>query len=143
MTGIPDSVIARAVAAARASQSNAYAPYSNWHVGAAIITSDETIFAACNVENESDDLRVCAERNAIAAAVAAGKRDIQAVVVVSPDQRFWPPCTSCRGVITEFAPDAEIILNNKFGDLHRARLEVLPTFPFEEDGTGEEVGEKQ
>jgi len=82
---------------------NAYAPYSRFPVGAAVL-ADGRIYAACNVENSSYPLAVCAERNAIAAAVAAGARRIEALAVVGGSGRPTAPCGGCRQVIAEFAP---------------------------------------
>jgi cytidine deaminase len=126
-----------ALAAARAAQTRAYAPYSGKHVGAAIITDSGAIFAACNMENESSDLWVCAERNAIASAIARGERKFHTVFVIAPDGRYWPPCHLCRRVIAEFAPNAEIIMCNGSGTIHRATLESLGAIPFGADGSGE------
>lgn len=122
--------------AARLAQSRAHAPYSGKQVGAAVITSDGQVFAACNVENSDSSLRVCAERNAIAQAVSAGKRSIDAVIVVAPDDRFWPPCELCRGVIAEFADNPRIILASRTGRLHTDFLNTLPELPFSSDGEG-------
>ena len=120
--------------AARLAQSRAHAPYSGKQVGAAIITFDGEVFAACNVENSDSSLRVCAERNAIAQAVSAGKRTIATVIVVAPDDRFWPPCDLCRGVIAEFAPNPRVILSSRTGRLHTDVLNSLPELPFSTDG---------
>jgi cytidine deaminase len=88
---------------------NAYAPYSGYHVGAALL-ADGRVFAACNVENSAYPLSVCAERNAVAAAVAAGARRIEAVAVVGGRDRPAAPCGGCRQVLAEFcAPDAPIV----------------------------------
>lgn len=126
-----------ALAAARAVRERAYAPYSGKNVGAAIITASGRIFAACNMENQSNDLWVCAERNAIASAIASGERNFHTVIVVAPDSRYWPPCKSCRSVIAEFAPKAEIIMCNGSGIVHRAALDQIGAVPFAPDGTGE------
>jgi cytidine deaminase len=122
-----------ALSAARAAQEKAYAPYSGKLVGAAVITTDGNIFAACNMENESSDLWVCAERNAIASAVVRGERKFHTVVVIAPDERYWPPCASCRKVIAEFAPDATIIMCNGSGRVHRAKLSDIGARPFESE----------
>lgn len=122
--------------AARLAQSRAHAPYSGKQVGAAVVTGDGQIFAACNVENSDSSLRVCAERNAIAQAVSAGKRTINAVIVVAPDDRFWPPCELCRGVIAEFAENPRVILSSRTGRLHSDFLNTLPELPFSSDGEG-------
>ena len=90
------------VDAARAASANAYAPYSRFAVGAAVLAADGRLFTGCNVENASFGLTVCAERNAIAQAVAAGVRDIVAVCVHTPTPEPTPPCGACRQVILEF-----------------------------------------
>ena len=98
---------ARLVAAAEAAQKKAYCPYSHFPVGAAVLAGGE-IYAGCNVENASYGLSLCAERNAVAAAVGAGRRDIRAVAIVA---RQCKPCGACRQVLIEFCgKDAELIL---------------------------------
>jgi cytidine deaminase len=119
---------------ARLAQSRAHAPYSGKQVGAAVITTDGQVFAACNVENPDSTLRICAERNAIAQTVASGKRSIASIVVIAPDDRFWPPCDLCRLVIEEFAENPRIILSNREGRLHIDRLHSLPILPFSANG---------
>ncbi|BET68395.1 cytidine deaminase [Opitutales bacterium ASA1] len=97
-----------AVAAAR----RAYAPYSKFHVGCALRTMEGNVFVGCNVENASYGLTICAERNAIAAAVAeegAGMRIAALAVWVDASETF-PPCGACRQVIAEFAgPDVPVL----------------------------------
>jgi cytidine deaminase len=90
--------------AAREASRNAYAPYSNFHVGAAILTEDGTIHAGCNVENASYGLAICAERNAAAAMVLANPEDheIELIAVFSPDVSPCFPCGACRQVLREF-----------------------------------------
>jgi cytidine deaminase len=89
------------VAAARAVRQNAYAPYSEFLVGAAVLDERGWIHAGCNVENVSYGLTVCAERNAVAVAVAAGARRILAVAVVSSARPPVTPCGACRQVLAE------------------------------------------
>jgi len=125
-----------ALAAARAVRTNAYAPYSEKQVGAAIITDSGRIFAACNMENQAKNLCVCAERNAIAAAIVEGERQFHTVIVIAPDSRYWPPCDSCRSVIAEFTPKAEIIMCNGSGIIHRATLDQIGAIPFTPDDPG-------
>ncbi len=95
-------------AAALAVRSRAYAPYSKFQVGAAILTASGEIFAGCNVENASYGLTICAERVAIGSAVAAGHKEIVAVAVVSSGGHS--PCGACRQVLSEFGPAMEVIL---------------------------------
>ena len=92
------------LAAARAVRARAHAPYSRFRVGAAVLDERGRIHAGCNVENASYGLTVCAERNAVAAAVAAGARRISAVAVVTADGAT--PCGACRQVIAELATPA-------------------------------------
>jgi cytidine deaminase len=97
------------VAAAKAASAQAYCPYSSFAVGAAVRTADGRVFAGCNVENASYGLAVCAERNAVFHAVAAGARDIVAVAVYTPTPMYATPCGACRQVLLEFARNAEVL----------------------------------
>jgi cytidine deaminase len=101
----------RLEAAAKAAAARAYAPYSKFPVGAAILTATGKIFSGCNVENASYGLCNCAERTAIFSAVAAGesKLRIACVVVYTPTSAPAAPCGACRQVINEFGPGARIV----------------------------------
>ncbi len=102
---------ARLLSAARAALERAYAPYSKFHVGAALLTESGAIYAGCNVENASYGLTICAERAAICAAVAAegpGMR-LRALAVLNSKEMPCSPCGACRQVIFEFGPDAIVI----------------------------------
>ena len=90
-------------AAALAVQKNAHAPYSHYHVGAAIWTTSGRLFSGCNVENASYGLCCCAERSAIAAMVSAGHKDLAALAVVTTGDTPGSPCGMCRQVLSEFA----------------------------------------
>lgn len=107
---LPPQVVEDMLAAARAAQANAYAPASRFRVGAAVLGDDGRIFAGCNVENASYGLTVCAERNAVAAAVAAGVRALRAVVVVTDLLDPARPCGACRQVLAEFGPSMGVVL---------------------------------
>ena len=96
------ATIDRLVAAAEAVRRNAHAPYSGFAVGAAVLAADGRLFTGCNVENASYGLSVCAERNAIAAAVASGVTRLAALAVVTAASPPATPCGACRQVILEF-----------------------------------------
>ncbi len=119
----PKELMAEAVKARK----RAYAPYSHFPVGAALLAKDGRVFHGCNVENASYGLTICAERNAVFQAVAAGQPTIVAVAVYTPTQRPTPPCGACRQVIAEFGPDAEIFSFARSSAVLRFRLgELLP-----------------
>ncbi len=106
------------LAAARVAAGHAYVPYSRFPVGAALLTADGTVVTGCNVENASYGLTVCAERNAVFAAVAAGHREFRAVAVVAPLALGTTPCGACRQVLNEFKPvagDLTVVLEGADG----------------------------
>ncbi len=110
----PGDVVDRLVKAARTARRRAYAPYSEFRVGAAVLAGGK-VFAGVNVENAAYPLSVCAERNAVAAAVAAGKREIVAVAVVGSDADPTPPCGGCRQVLHEFGPEMLVVSEAESG----------------------------
>jgi cytidine deaminase len=126
-TQLRKELIRRAIEA----KTTSYSPYSQFRVGASILTSDGTIFSGCNVENASYGLAICAERNAVFQAAFAGKRKITAVAVTSDEQGFLTPCGACRQVISEFADGkTEIILINVAGKTKSVRFDkIFPTPP--------------
>jgi cytidine deaminase len=99
----------RLIAAARKSAQAAYAPYSKFRVGAAVLTASGQIVTGCNVENASYGLSCCAERTAIFKAVAGGARKIVAVAIYTPTPKPTLPCGACRQVIHEFGPAATVM----------------------------------
>ncbi len=112
---------------ARKSRANAYAPYSVYHVGAAVLGANGRVYSGCNIENLSYGLTVCAERNAVAAMIADGCREIQAVAVVTRDG--GTPCGACRQVLLEFAPKPEEVQVICVGDESRVDYNLAELFP--------------
>jgi cytidine deaminase len=106
------------VAAARAARKLAYAPYSNFQVGAALLTEDGTVVTGANVENASYGLSICAERVAVFAAVAAGHRRFTAIAVAVNGAEPGSPCGACRQVLNEFpaGPDLQVVCAGDQGD---------------------------
>jgi len=117
--------------AALAARFRAYAPYSNFHVGAAVLGGNGKIYSGCNVENASYGLTCCAERNAIFAMVAAGETELREILVIGDSEEFLPPCGACRQVIAEFAkPSAVIHMCNRSGVSRNATVAELVPFIF-------------
>lgn len=113
---------------AREAALNAYAPYSSFYVGAALLTDDGEVFTGANVENASYGLSVCAERAAVFAAAAAGKRRFSALALYSPsaEGRLYP-CGACLQVLAEFADEMEIYAEDENGEPGCCLLsELLP-----------------
>lgn len=109
MKPLSHQTIRRLELAARKAADSAYAPYSNFKVGAAVLGGSGKIYRGCNVENASYGLCNCAERTAIFSAVAAGERTLKAVLVYTPTPTPTMPCGACRQVINEFGPQAVVI----------------------------------
>lgn len=95
---------------ARATMKNSYSPYSNFKVGATLVTSDGKVFTGTNIENASYGLTICAERTALFSAVARGHRKFTDLFIVSSSKEPAFPCGACRQVLIEFAPDLRIHL---------------------------------
>ncbi len=115
---------------ARAAQARAYAPYSQFHVGAALLCADGTIVDGCNVENASYPAGTCAERVALGAAVVAGHRQFVAVAIATDAPEGTPPCGICRQALAEFAPTLAVVAIAKDGRRVRWTLDSLLPFPF-------------
>lgn len=116
-----------AMETARAAAERAYAPYSNFRVGAAILTEDGALHAGCNVENASYGLSICAERNAAATMVLADPedREIRLVAVYSPDASPCFPCGACRQVLREFGCK-DVVVEDASGPRRYPFEEILP-----------------
>jgi cytidine deaminase len=121
------SLIEDLLAAARQARDAAYAPYSNFPVGAAVLTSDGQIFTGCNIENTSFGATMCAERVAIFTAVADGRRQIQALAVIADTPQPVVPCGLCLQVLAEFSHDCQVIMANLTEEYHVLKLaQLLP-----------------
>lgn len=114
-------------AAAVAMLERAYCPYSHFPVGAALECADGSVFTGCNIENAAYSPSICAERTAVAKAVSEGHRDFVRIAIAGTGEDFCVPCGVCRQVLSEFAPDLEIIALNGQGQQQIFTLrELLP-----------------
>ena len=120
---VREELVQRAVAA----RERAYAPYSGFAVGAALLAADGRIFTGCNVENASYGLTICAERTALFKAISEGAREFEAIAIAC-GKGSCAPCGACRQVLYEFAPDLPVIMADAAGrEVREARLgELLP-----------------
>jgi cytidine deaminase len=128
-TGISADEQNRLLEAALAAQQRAYAPYSKFYVGAAVLTDSGNVYTGCNVENASYGLTNCAERTAIFSAVAAEgpETKIRAVAVTNAAEVPCSPCGACRQVIFEFGPSATVVFQGDKGFVSMAAGELLPS----------------
>lgn len=104
---------------------NAYAPYSNFRVGAALRTSDGTVVIGCNMENSAYGLAICAETLAVASAVSQGLGDFEEIAIATDDDEPTPPCGACRQVLNEFAPSIRVTSYTRGGREASWTLEEL------------------
>ena len=124
-----DQELQKLIQAAIEMRKQTYSPYSNFAVGAAVLSNDGYIYGGCNIENASYGLTNCAERTAIFNAVSDGKRNISAIAVVADTDRPCSPCGACRQVIGEFKIPCIIMANLK-GEYKTVTLEELLPFSF-------------
>lgn len=117
------------MSAAKKAREKAYAPYSNFQVGAALWGSDGQIYSGCNVENASFGLSVCAERVAVFKAVSLGCTSFRAIALVTDGEELVSPCGACRQVLAEFAPEIAVFMGNLEGKIvHTTIKKLLPDF---------------
>jgi cytidine deaminase len=109
--------------AAEQARENAYAPYSHYQVGAALLTAGGRIYTGCNIENASYGATICAERVAAVKAVSAGEKDILALAVIADSAQPGTPCGICRQFLLEFAPQLLLIMGNLQGQETVGRLD--------------------
>lgn len=117
------------ITAAQVAKQKAYAPYSKFKVGAALLTKSGKIYTGCNVENASYGLACCAERNAMFKALSEGEREFRAIAIVSDGMEPTAPCGACRQVLNEFAPDISVIMQGK-KRIKKTTLKKLLPFAF-------------
>lgn len=117
-------------AAALSAMQRAYAPYSDFRVGAVIVGADGRQFAGCNVENSAYPAGICAERSALAAAIAGGVRQFTMLLIATEADEATPPCGMCRQALVEFAPALEIVSCTTHGAETRWNLSTLLPHPF-------------
>jgi cytidine deaminase len=118
------------VVAAIGAKELAYAPYSKFRVGAAILAKDGRILTGCNIESSSYGLTICAERTAIFKAYSEGIHEFTAIAVVSDDPEFTPPCGACRQVLIDLAGDIDFVMANAKNKLKVLRLKSLLPLAF-------------
>ncbi|MBM3259018.1 MAG: cytidine deaminase [Candidatus Sericytochromatia bacterium] len=117
--------------AAREARVHAHAPYSNFPVGAALLLADGRVVRGVNVENRTFGLTLCAERTAVASAVAAGDRGFVAIAISASHASPCPPCGACRQVMAEFAPDLPVVLEGVDGEPVVTHLGILLPMQFD------------
>ncbi|MDQ2818635.1 MAG: cytidine deaminase [Candidatus Eremiobacteraeota bacterium] len=130
MPRLDDAQIAALVTMASEARLNAYAPYSQFHVGAALLAADGRMFSGANVENASFGLSLCAERVAVGAATTAGARSFVAVAVAGGGNQGLLPCGACRQVLAEFSPNILVLCCGADGTHETRSLRELLASPF-------------
>jgi cytidine deaminase len=116
--------------AAHTAKLNAYSPFSQFRVGAAILTTNGTIFTGCNIENSSYGLTICAERVAVFNAISSGASKFKAIAVVSDNYDFTPPCGACRQVLSDLAGDIDFVMIDSRERFKILKLSSLLPFAF-------------
>ncbi len=111
-------------------KSKALPTYSNFHVGAALITEDDKIYTGCNIESSSYSLTICAERTAIFKAISEGERKFKAIAVAGDTEGFISPCGACRQIISDLCGDIDIILVNSKNETKVMKTSELLPFAF-------------
>jgi cytidine deaminase len=111
-------------------KANALPPYSNFHVGAALLTNDEKVYLGCNVENSTFGLTLCAERTAIFKAISEGERKFKAIAIASDSHDYITPCGACRQIIFDHCGEIDIICTNGKGEYKTFKTSQLLPYPF-------------
>ena len=111
-------------------KSVSYPPYSNFHVGAALLTEEGKVYLGGNIETSSYSLTICAERTAVFKAYSEGERKFKAIAIASDAPEFCPPCGSCRQVLLDLCGDIDVVMVNHKNELKTMKLSQLLPFPF-------------
>jgi len=111
-------------------KSKALPTYSNFHVGAALITEDDKIYTGCNIESSSYSLTICAERTAIFKAISEGERKFKAIAIAGDMEGFISPCGACRQVISDLCGDIDVVLVNSKNETKVMKTSELLPFAF-------------
>ncbi len=114
-------------------KSRALPTYSNFHVGAALLTESGKVYLAGNIESSSYSLALCAERTALFKAISEGERKFKAIAVASDDQNYCPPCGACRQVIFDLCGDIDVVMINGKEELKIKKISELLPLPFGDD----------
>jgi len=109
---------------------SAHAPYSGFHVGAALLTADNKVITGCNIESSSFSLTICAERTAIFKAYSEGIKKFKAIAVTSDSPDYCPPCGACRQVISDLCGDIDVVMSNSENELKIIKISELLPFAF-------------
>ena len=128
-----NSLLQAAIKASR----HAKAPYSNFRVGAALLCKDGNVFTGCNIESSSFGLSICAERVALVKALSEGETEFTRMAIVAKGNHAVNPCGACLQLLSDYAPNLELVLGNLEGQFKRIELSKLLPFPF----SGEDFAE--
>ncbi|MBI5472829.1 MAG: cytidine deaminase [Ignavibacteriae bacterium] len=115
---------------AAASRKFSYSPYSNFRVGAALLTKRGKVYSGCNIEISSFALTICGERTAIFKAISEGEREFKAIAVATDEDSFTAPCGACRQVLMDLAGDIDFVMSNKSGEIKVLKMSELFPHPF-------------
>jgi len=111
-------------------KSVSYPPYSNFHVGAALLTEEGKVYLGGNIETSSYSLTICAERTVVFKAYSEGERNFKAVAIASDAPEFCPPCGSCRQVMLDLCGDIDVVMVNHKMEIKTMKLSQLLPYPF-------------
>ena len=128
--GISKEIEGKLYDAAIRARMNSCSPYSEFKVGAAIITQYGKIYSGCNIESSSFGLTMCAERNALSAALCEGERVFSAILVVADTEKPVSPCGACRQLLYDYAPDIMVIMSNLKKEKLEMNIKDMLKYPF-------------